>query len=185
MTSNAKALTLRELYFRQIGNYFGVYKKILFGSSGEREKTSHSHNRKRRRCSNACKNNFRNCDSNVAADQINLSKQASMRKVSSLPGTHYIPAFVSKDETQKDNTMRQNRVSYDSILSDKDDVETSYAYKSSAKQNSNKVLNERLRHSSSKSKHIGSRLSLIFGMEDMITDSTSILKDSRYPSISQ
>ena len=70
------------------------------------------------------------------------------------------------------------------MLSDKDEIEMSHSFKCSIKENPNKISNEKLRHSSSKSRHIGSRLSLIFGMEDMITDSTSILKDSRHPSIS-
>ena len=184
IASNAKALTLRELYCRQIGNYFGAYKKVIFGSSGEPKRYTRSYNRNGAKCSGHCKHHLKHIDRNTANDQVNLSKQSSVRKVASLPVTHYTPAFVAKDDSQKDNTIRQNRVSYDSMLSDKDEIEMSHSFKCSIKENPNKISNEKLRHSSSKSRHIGSRLSLIFGMEDMITDSTSILKDSRHPSIS-
>ena len=178
---NARALTLRELYCRQIGNYFGAYKKLMFGSSGEPERYTYAYNKNGGRCSGSCKHHLKHMDRNVATDQVNFSKQSSVRKVASLPATHCTPAFVVKEDTQQDNTIRQNRVSYDSMLSDKEGVERSHSFK----ENQNKPPNEKLRHSSSRnSRRIGSRLSLIFGMEDMITDSTSILKDSRHPSIS-
>ena len=168
--NNAQALSLRELYCRQLGNYFSAYKNLIFGGPKQMEKRSVTQQRKCTRC----KNNISHVNDDVA-------QQSCLRKVSSLPATHYKPAFIVKDESQTENSLRHNRVSYDSMLNDKDEFE-----KSSKTGSKNRPVfqNQNSIRLSTKSRNVGSRLSLIFGMEDVMTDSTSILKDSRHPSIS-
>ena len=170
VASNAKALSLRELYCRQLGNYFSAYKKLLLGGSQNSKKPLTMKHNKCTKCRNS-----------VKLENEDVSQQSCLRKVSSLPATHYKPAFIVKGDSQTEGSLRHNRVSYDSMLNDGDTMDE--ASKSGSK---NKITFQRQNSNrlSMKSRNIGSRLSLIFGMEDMTTDSTSILKDSRHPSIS-
>lgn len=176
IANNAKALTLRELYIRQIGNIFSAYKSIMFGGQKRQSipKCSNQASHECSRCDYSCTDRQNSRDDNVDQEMGNYPKQSCLRKVSSLPATQYTPAFIGKDDTQKkDAQMRKNRVSYDSMLNDKDDLD----YRQTKGQHTHE------RKQSTKSKSIGSRLSLIFSIEDMTTDSTSILKDARHPSV--
>ena len=166
-SNNARALSLRELYCRQLGNYFSAYKNLIFGARKNVAKP------KQRNCTR--------CKNTIMHKNDDLSQQSCLRKVSSLPVTNYKPAFIVKDNNQTEMKLRQNRVSYDSMLAEKEEID-----KSSKSSHKNKPIFQKQNsiRSSTKSRNVGSRLSLIFGMEDMTTDSTSILKDSRHPSIS-
>ena len=170
MSNNAQALSLRELYCRQLGNYFSAYKNLIFGGPKQVEKRSVTQQRKCTRCKN-----------NILYVNEDVAQQSCLRKVSSLPDSHYKPAFIVKDDSQMENSLRHNRVSYDSMLNDKDEVEKS---SKTGRNNRSVFQNQNSIRLSTKSRNVGSRLSLIFGMEDVMTDSTSILKDSRHPSIS-
>ena len=185
--NNAKALTLRELYLRQIGNYFGAYKRLLFGRTLEEQSTPrHNNTMKHSNMSNSSKFHPTHRHESLGKDQVDLPKHSCLRKVCSVPATHYTPAFKIKEDKEKEekNEFRQNRVSYDSLLNDKDEVDAQASFQSDTGKRLGKTKSHLRRRHSTKSRNIGSRLSLIFGMEDMTTDSTSILKDSRHPSIS-
>ena len=61
-------------------------------------------------------------------EKRDVPKQSCLRKVSSLPATDYTEAFTIKDETQEEKPLRRNRVSYDCMLNDKDQTDTSFFF---------------------------------------------------------
>ena len=180
--NNAKALTLRELYYRQLGNCLGVYRNLVFGTS--RDESPYSSPQNRIYAKYKYDEYIKSMEESKEKNKNNAPKQSCLRKVSSLPATDYMAAFTTKDETNEEKQLRRNRVSYDCELNDKDEMDTIGSHKSNLKNKTSNSQDQRQRRNSSKSRNIGSRLSLIFSIEDMTTDSTSILKDIRHPSIS-
>ena len=120
----------------------------------------------------------------VRNDIRNVPKQHSFRKVSSLPTTEYTAAFTAKDEIPEEKPLKSNRVTYDCMLNDRDAIDLSFSNKAQIRNKTSMSQDQHQRNNSKKSRDMGSRLGLIFSIEDMTTDSTSILKDSRHPSIS-
>ena len=183
-TNNAKALSLRELYCQQIGNCLETYRRILLGRPRQEKGSLQCIVNKPPNCVKYANRYPKRSNDFPGMDKKEPPNESCLRKVSSTTSSDYRVAFTTKYDEHSEKLLKNNRFSNDSILSDTPDSGVPFFYKSSIQKAASRSQNSHTKSALSKRRNIGSRLSLIFSIEDMTTDSTSILKDSRHPSVS-